>query len=102
MNRERMIQVVVVAAMLTVGLRIGWYFDTRPALDSYDSIATSNSFREWFWEHRSLDLLVQVALIFVGALCVAAVLPKHTESQPTHEFCEGAGATCARVMKEDK
>ncbi len=35
----------------------------------------SPGFREWFWEIRSLDLLVQMALIFAGALGIAAILP---------------------------
>ncbi len=32
-------------------------------------------FRDWFWEHRGLDLVVQVLLVFAGALGIAAVLP---------------------------
>ncbi len=37
--------------------------------------AGSPGFREWLWEVRSLDLLVQMALVFAGALGIAAILP---------------------------
>lgn len=84
MNRERVIQVGVIVGMLIVGLLIGWYFNADAVIRSLPeetATATGNVFREWFWQHRALDLLVQVALIFVGALGVAAVLPKHGEPQ---------------------
>lgn len=29
----------------------------------------------WFWERRGLDLVVQVLLVFAGALGIAAILP---------------------------
>jgi len=83
MNPERALQVGVVAILLIVGLLVGWYFNAAP--EGASDTATSNIFREWFWEQRSLDLLVQVALIFVGALGVAAVLPKHGEPHPTDD-----------------
>lgn len=75
MNRERTLPIGIVAALLIVGMVVGWYFRVAP--EDATSTAASNVFREWFWEQRSLDLLVQVTLIFVGALGVAAVLPKH-------------------------
>ncbi|MEJ5311603.1 MAG: hypothetical protein WHX52_17725 [Anaerolineae bacterium] len=78
MNRERALQIGVVVALLVAGMLVGALFSVTP--EAADSTAASNVFREWFWEQRSLDLLVQVALIFVGALGVAAVLPKHNES----------------------
>ena len=80
MNRERALQVVVVVILLIAGLLVGAYFHV--ASEDAASTAASNVFREWFWEQRSLDLMVQVTLIFVGALGVAAVLPKHEESRP--------------------
>jgi hypothetical protein len=39
------------------------------------------SFREWFWESRSLDLAVQVGLILVGALGIATLLPRGREER---------------------
>jgi hypothetical protein len=38
-------------------------------------------FREWLWETRSLDLAVQVCIVFVGALGIAALLPRNDESE---------------------
>ncbi len=79
MNRERALQVAVVAILLIAGLLVGALFSVTH--EDADSTAASNVFREWFWEQRSLDLMVQVTLIFVGALGVAAVLPKHDETR---------------------
>ena len=39
------------------------------------------TFRQRFWETRSLDLAVQVALIFVGTLSIAALLPRRGEEK---------------------
>lgn len=77
MRRERILQIGVIVALLIAGMLVGWYFHV--SAEDATSTAASNVFREWFWEQRSLDLLVQVTLIFVGALGVAAVLPKHDE-----------------------
>lgn len=38
-------------------------------------------FRDWFWEHRGLDLVVQVLLVFAGALGIAAVLPMEEDDE---------------------
>ncbi|HOU11701.1 MAG TPA: hypothetical protein PKZ84_01170 [Anaerolineae bacterium] len=80
MSRERILQIGIVAALLVAGMLVGWVFKVAP--EEATSTAASNVFREWFWEQRSLDLLIQVTLIFVGALGVAAVLPKHEEASP--------------------
>jgi len=37
------------------------------------------SFRALFWGDRALDLLVQTGLILVGALGIAALLPRGSE-----------------------
>lgn len=79
MSRERALQVAVIAILLIAGLLVGAVFSVAP--EDTASTAASNVFREWFWEQRSLDLLVQVTLIFVGALGVAAMLPKHDETR---------------------
>jgi len=47
----------------------------HPLPDGKDA-SESAAFRQWLWERRSLDLAVQVGLIFVGALGIAALLPK--------------------------
>jgi hypothetical protein len=41
--------------------------------------ATLETFREWLWGTRSMDLAVQVGIIFVGALGIAALLPRGDE-----------------------
>lgn len=97
MSRERILQIGGVAVLLITGMLVGWYFRTAP--DDTVPVAASNVFREWFWEQRSLDLLVQVMLIFVGALGVAAVLPKHNEPSPTTHPYEGS-ETFVRVQKD--
>jgi len=35
----------------------------------------SNSFRTWFWEHKKVDLAIQIGLVFAGTLGIAAILP---------------------------
>ena len=37
-------------------------------------------FNAWFWERRGLDLVVQVVLVFAGALGIAAILPLYDEN----------------------
>jgi hypothetical protein len=32
-------------------------------------------FRAWLWEKRGLDLIIQVTLVFAGALGISAILP---------------------------
>ena len=70
MNREHITWVAVVVVLLIAGLLIGQQFLGPPEETRVDS------FRQWFWESRSLDLAAQVGLIFVGALGIAALLPK--------------------------
>ncbi len=36
-------------------------------------------FRAWLWEKRGLDLVVQVVLVFSGALGITAILPVEDE-----------------------
>ncbi len=73
MNRERATWAIIVAVSLLVGLLIG-----RPFSSSLASASTA-SFRSLFWDSRTLDLAVQVGLMFVGALGVAALLPRASE-----------------------
>jgi hypothetical protein len=68
-RREHATWVGAAVLLLLVGLLAGRQF--LPPPDNADI----ESFRQWFWENRSLDLLVQVGLIFTGALAIAALLP---------------------------
>jgi hypothetical protein len=65
-------------AILIGGLLIGqntWRDNTS------EPQTEASSFRQWFWQSRTLDLVVQVGLIFGGALGIAALLPGHTEEE---------------------
>jgi Ni,Fe-hydrogenase I cytochrome b subunit len=72
-DREHIAWVGAVVVLLIAGLLIGQQF-LAPSDDTH-----AGSFRQWFWESRSLDLAAQVGLIFVGALGIAALLPKGKE-----------------------
>ena len=76
MNNERLIGAFLVLLTLSCGLIIGRWLDATPEHVIPEGAET---FRTWFWSNRSIDLAVQVGLIFAGALGVAAVLP------PLHE-----------------
>ena len=74
MDREHITWVSVVVGLLIASLLIGQQF-LGPLDDAQDE-PVEGSFRQWFWESRSLDLAVHVGLIFVAALGIAALLPK--------------------------
>jgi len=78
MDREHVAWVGVVVVLLIAGLLIGQQFMAPPddARVGQRPEPVEGSFRQWFWESRSLDLAAQVGLIFVGALGIAALLPK--------------------------
>ena len=73
MNRERIARIAIAGLFLIAGFLIG-----RQSLSSVEG-ADVDAFRQWFWENRGLDLLAQVGLIFVGALGIAALLPRGKE-----------------------
>jgi len=81
-NRERVSWIGAVAVLLTAGALIGNQVlgsrGTEPS-DIMQGARAESTFREWFWESRSLDLAAQVGLIFVGALGIATLLPRGQE-----------------------
>jgi hypothetical protein len=98
-NSEHATWITAVIVLLTVGLLIGRQFLDLPdgahvvqrsnpvngaGPDDQDeadgSSAAEGSFRQWFWESRRLDLVVQVGLIFAGALGITALLPQGSDS----------------------
>ena len=55
-------------------LFVGWiFFRLINGNVSFESV--EGSFQAWVWDNRSLDLAVQVLLVFAGALGIAALLP---------------------------
>ncbi len=66
---------LVWAALILTVLFIGWLIGHRLAPHVIVEVQETTTFRAWFWERRTLDLLAQVGLIFAGALGVAALLP---------------------------
>ncbi len=74
MNRKKVM--IALFIVLTVsGLILFRLFNNEKTTASDES-----DFRAWFWEHRTLDLAVQVVLIFAGALGIAAILPIEKET----------------------
>lgn len=75
MKRNQVLVLVLVTTLLIAGLL---FFRTlnseaiRPVTD--------DGFRAWFWEKRGLDLVVQIVLVFAGALGIAAILPVEDEN----------------------
>lgn len=70
MKRYPLIVIVLAALLLIGGLVIFRALNSeaiRPITDG--------GFRTWFWEKRGLDLIVQIVLVFAGALGIAAILP---------------------------
>ncbi|MBN1641345.1 MAG: hypothetical protein JXA09_08915 [Anaerolineae bacterium] len=80
MRREDIAWIVFAVALLVFGFLIGQRTIPSPrhAEDAPASVE-AGSFRDWFWQERSLDLAVQAALIVVGALCIAGLLPRSRE-----------------------
>ncbi|MBN1584475.1 MAG: hypothetical protein JXA89_27465 [Anaerolineae bacterium] len=78
MNRERLFWIVLFTLLLVGGMLIGQ--NTRRKSASSAEL-DADSFRIWFWQNRTLDLIVQVGLIFGGALGIAALLPGERENQ---------------------
>ena len=74
MKNNRLLLLIVVILLLS-----GWILSQvlKPGEPSRQG---ETGFRAWFWEQRALDLAVQVALIFAGALGIAAILPEEDEN----------------------
>jgi hypothetical protein len=64
---------LVIAVILVGGLLWGYGRTTETG--------PPDPFRIWLWTHRNLDLIVQVGLVFAGALGVRAILPGDREEE---------------------
>jgi hypothetical protein len=75
MKKRTLHAVIAIIALLMMGwLLFGVINQDTPVVDDAD-----DDFRTWFWEKRGLDLVVQVILVFAGALGIAAILPVEDE-----------------------
>jgi hypothetical protein len=84
---------VLVILLLVGGWLAGqrWLAPSAPAAPAPETAETRQTFRQWLWGTRSLDLAVQVGIIFVGALGIAALLPRGDEG-PLDEGLPDEGA----------
>jgi hypothetical protein len=64
--------------LMIILLVVGWLF-FRVLNGNQPIVVEEDGFRVWFWEKRGLDLVVQVLLVFAGALGIAAILPVEDE-----------------------
>ncbi len=64
-----MVWSLVIVSLLAAGLLLFRALNPGPVQDD------GQEFRTWLWEQRSADLIVQVLLVFAGALGVTAILP---------------------------
>jgi hypothetical protein len=80
-SREDIPWIAVMVVLLIAGLLLGQQYLRRSehARETETPVEGQEPFRQWFWEARSLDLVVQVGLIFGGALGIAALLPRREE-----------------------
>lgn len=59
-------------------LSIGWIL-FRVMNSDVIYLVEEDGFRAWLWQKRGLDLIVQVVLVFAGALGITAILPVEDE-----------------------
>ncbi len=83
MNREDLSWILIVIVLLVASYLIGRQFPAAEGDTGLTSTPSAErSFRVWLWEARRLDVAAQVGLIFVGALGIAALLPRSGEEPP--------------------
>jgi hypothetical protein len=69
-KRSTFITVIFIFVLLALGLVLFRVLNPADPAEAAD-----DNMRVWLWENRGLDLIVQVALVFAGALGIAAILP---------------------------
>jgi multisubunit Na+/H+ antiporter MnhB subunit len=70
---------IFIFILLFIVLFAGWFFFRL--INPESTIGHEDKgFTAWLWEKRGLDLMVQVALVFAGALGIAAILPVEDEN----------------------
>jgi hypothetical protein len=81
MKRAVLLRAFVLLAFLAVLAYLSWEVLTGPLEVQTAPVLPEDEFQQWFWSLRSLDVAVQVALLFVSALGVAALLPSRSEEE---------------------
>jgi len=71
---DRLLRVLAILCVLGFGLLVGHLF---PRADQ----TTTLGFGQWLWLTRRADLMVQLGLMFVGALGMRALLPSESEEE---------------------
>ncbi|HUT17543.1 MAG TPA: hypothetical protein VM366_00175 [Anaerolineae bacterium] len=90
MSREDLVWILAAIILLIVGFLVGqrWAVprgepvEAGPVPSEAEMLdVRDDAFRVRFWRGRSLDLAVQAALVLVGALSIAALLPRGREDE---------------------
>jgi len=82
MKREYAVWLIIVLVLVTAGVLLGRWLVAQAPAEELELQSKDAAFREWLWERRGLDLVTQVALIFAGALGIAAILPGSQDIPP--------------------
>ena len=82
MNRDDLSWILLVIALLVASYLLGQHILGPDAKETIAAPAAEQpTFRLWFWEERGLDIAVQVGLLFVGTLGIAALLPRNGKGE---------------------
>ena len=82
MKHEYVVWLIIVLVLVAAGVFLGRWLVAEVPAEELNQQPEDATFREWFWERRSLDLVTQAGLVFAGALGVAAILPGHEDIPP--------------------
>ena len=75
MKRSLVISLVLILILVSLGrVAFRWLNPDLP-------VKSDENFRNWFWYHRNFDLLLQVLLMFSGALGISALLPVEDQDE---------------------
>ncbi|MCB2202639.1 hypothetical protein KQH56_01395 [bacterium] len=79
MNKRTLIVFVgIICLFLFLGLVLFKMLNQNPVNTVLDG-----GFRVWFWDNKAMDLVIQVTLVFAGALGISAILPEGENDDPS-------------------